>query len=274
MSERIMTTAMSELDEIELEAEDFHSSLPLKKVPYGDVLRPPAPATSTVSAIYWTLASTLTLVTNGTPSPSTTRASLAISMLLACFSRVAPFAPSIPSTATDVTTLPSISRLEVAVDDMEDLLRICRVCKCHSLQSLLEKELVHQRHAEYKALRDIDNSQKRFILQGLSLPEEDRLPAALNRVLQISLANSSEDRAWRIMSDSEDDLADVCVRVEKKIFRCHQVVLASRSEYFKARLSRMKDFLEERDCLPDYTLPCLEEHDLSAEAFQKMIEYM
>lgn len=178
-------------------------------------------------------------------------------------------------------------RLEVAVDDMEDLVRICRVCKCHSLQSLLEKEIVHQRHAEYKALRDIDNSQKRFILQGLSLPEEDRLPAALSRVLQISLANSSRGQnlensidgvislvGTMQMSDSEDDLADVCVRVEEKIFRCHQVVLASRSEYFKARLSRMKDFLEERDSLPDNTLPCLEEHDLSAEAFRKMIEYM
>ncbi|KAL0300407.1 UNVERIFIED_CONTAM: BTB/POZ domain-containing protein [Sesamum angustifolium] len=141
-------------------------------------------------------------------------------------------------------------RLEVAVDDMEDLVRICRVCKCHSLQSLLEKELVHQRHAEYKALKDIDNSQKKVYLQGLSLPEEDRLPAALNRVLQISLANSSRGQSLENsiddiislvgtiqMSDSEDDLADVCVRVEKKIFRCHQVVLASRSEYFKARLS-------------------------------------
>ncbi|KAK4437535.1 BTB/POZ domain-containing protein [Sesamum alatum] len=178
-------------------------------------------------------------------------------------------------------------RLEVAVDDMEDLVRICRVCKCHSLQSLLEKELFHQRHAEYKALRDIDNSQKRFILQGLSLPEEDRLPAALSRVLQVSVANSSRGQNLENsiddvislvgamqMSDSEDDLADVCVRVEKKILRCHQVVLASRSEYFKARLSRMNDFLEERDSLPDYTLPCLEEHDLSAEAFRKMIEYM
>lgn len=178
-------------------------------------------------------------------------------------------------------------RLEVAVDDMEDLVRICRVCKCQSLQSLLEKEIVHQRHAEYKALKDIDNSQKRFILQGLSLPEKDRLPAALSRVLQISLANSSrgeilensiDDVASLVgsmqTSDSEYDLADVCVRVEKKIFRCHQVILASRSEYFKARLSRMKDFLEGTNSLPHDTLPCIEEHDLSAENFQKMIEYM
>ncbi|PIN01459.1 Ankyrin repeat protein [Handroanthus impetiginosus] len=186
-------------------------------------------------------------------------------------------------------------RLEIAVDDMEDLVRICRVCKCHSLQSLLEREVVHQRHADYKALREIDSSQKRFILQGLSLPEEDRLPAALGRVLLISLANSSRgqnlqnsigqnlqnsiDNVLSLVgsiqtSDSKDDLADVCVRVENKIFRCHQVVLASRSEYFKARLSRMKDFLEGRDSLPDHILPCLEEHDLSEEAFQKMIEYM
>ncbi|CAA0824588.1 BTB/POZ domain-containing protein [Striga hermonthica] len=177
-------------------------------------------------------------------------------------------------------------RLEVAVDDMEDLVRMCRVCKCQSLQTLLEKEIVHQKHADYKALREIDNSQKRFILQGLSLPEEDRLPAALGRVLRISLANSSRGRdlenrvndvslvslmqttAW------EDDLADISVRVEKNKFRCHQVILASRSEYFRARLSRRKDFLEGKEYLPDHTLSCLEEHDLSTEAFQKMVEYM
>lgn len=76
------------------------------------------------------------------------------------------------------------------------------------------------------------------------------------------------------MSNLEDDLADICIRVDKKLFRCHQVVLASRSEYFKARLSRMKDFLEGQGGLPYFTLPCLEEHDLSMEAFEKMIEYM
>ncbi|KAE8075581.1 hypothetical protein FH972_014280 [Carpinus fangiana] len=178
-------------------------------------------------------------------------------------------------------------RLDVAVDDMEDLVRICKVCKCESLQKILEKELIHQKYAEYKALRDADNSQKRFILQGLSLPEEDRLPAALHQILQISLANSNRKHNQDIsvdklsfyvgamqISNFVDDLADVCVRVDKKIFRCHQVVLASRSEYFRARLSRMKDFHEGKDALPVDTLPFLEEHDLSTEAFEKMIEYM
>ncbi|XP_057509557.1 BTB/POZ domain-containing protein At2g04740 [Actinidia eriantha] len=178
-------------------------------------------------------------------------------------------------------------RLEIAVDDMEDLVRICKVSKCESLQRVVEKELIHQKYAEYKALRDVDNSQKRFILQGLSLPEEDRLPAALHRILQISLVNSTREHNPNCgddnlvsclgamqMSDVESDLADVCVRVDKKVFRCHQVVLASRSEYYKARLSRMKDFLEGKNGFPDYTLPCLEEHDLSMEAFEKMIEYM
>ncbi|XP_052178821.1 BTB/POZ domain-containing protein At2g04740 isoform X2 [Diospyros lotus] len=178
-------------------------------------------------------------------------------------------------------------RLEIAVDDMEDLLRICKGCKCGSLQRVLEKELIHQKYAEYKALTDIDDSQKRFILEGMSLPEEDRLPAALNKIIQICLANSNKEQnpdgsvdnlvsclGATQMSEFDDDLADVCVRVNKKTFRCHQVVLASRSEYFKARLSRMKDFLEGKDGLPDYILPCLEEHDLSTEAFEKMIEYM
>ncbi|XP_009593746.1 BTB/POZ domain-containing protein At2g04740 [Nicotiana tomentosiformis] len=178
-------------------------------------------------------------------------------------------------------------RLDIAVDDMEDLVRICKVCKCHSLQKVLEKELIHQKYAEYKALRDVDNSQKRFILQGISLPEGDRLPNALHKILQISLVNSNREQNLNLdvdglvclvssmqMSEYEDDLADVCVRVDKKIFRCHQVVLASRSEYFKARLSRMKDFPEGRDHLPDNALPCIEEHDLTVGAFEKMIEYM
>ncbi|XAR55301.1 hypothetical protein NMG60_11035338 [Bertholletia excelsa] len=178
-------------------------------------------------------------------------------------------------------------RLEIAVDDMEDLVRICKVCKCESLQRVIEKELIYQKYAEYKALADIDNSQKRFILQGLSLPEGDRLPAALHRILQISLVNSAREQnpesgdcnmvshlGAMQMSEFEDDLADVCVRVDKKIFRCHQVVLASRSEYFKARLSRMNDFLGGDDSLPDHALPCLEEHDLSTDAFEKMIEFM
>ncbi|XP_011101262.1 BTB/POZ domain-containing protein At2g04740 isoform X1 [Sesamum indicum] len=416
MSERIMTTAMSELDEIELEAEDFHSSLPLKKVPYGDVFEASRAGDvdrlrylldsgvnvnardqwDSVALYYACLAGHLDaarmLLESGAicsehtfdgdrchyaalnlkvrkllkafearPPPLQPLQAALRDTFLACKANQAylqdqfntdnhiipllPVGNSSNGESSSSYCPPDIvfyvqgrpleahrlilsarspffkkkfetdwrekkevrfsrekltysslfslvhffysDRLEVAVDDMEDLVRICRVCKCHSLQSLLEKELVHQRHAEYKALRDIDNSQKRFILQGVSLPEEDRLPAALNRVLQISLANSSRGQSLENsiddiislvgtiqMSDSEDDVADVCLRVEKKIFRCHQVVLASRSEYFKARLSRMKDFLEERDSLPGYILPCLEEHDLSAEAFQKMIEYM
>ncbi|KAF5192468.1 BTB/POZ domain-containing protein [Thalictrum thalictroides] len=175
-------------------------------------------------------------------------------------------------------------RLEIAVDDMEDLVRICRVCKCEGLQKLLEKELFHQTYAEYKSLRGIENSQKRFILQGLSLPEEDRLPAALYRILQASLANCKEDADNFDMvtsgvngiqlTEQEEDLADICVKVETKIFRCHQIILASRSEYFRARLSRMKDFLEGRNEFSRYRLPILEERDLSTEAFEKMIEYM
>ncbi|XP_061371091.1 BTB/POZ domain-containing protein At2g04740 isoform X2 [Gastrolobium bilobum] len=178
-------------------------------------------------------------------------------------------------------------RLEIAVDDMEDLVRICKVCKCESLQKVLEKEVIHQKYAEYKALGDVDNSQKRYILQGLSLPEEDRLPAALHRILLTALSNSTfengqDDGIDKLvsrmgamqMTKSLDDLADVCARVDRKIFRCHKVILASRSEYFKARLSRMKDFHEGKDELSVDLLPCLEEHDLSMAAFEKMIEYM
>lgn len=178
-------------------------------------------------------------------------------------------------------------RLEVAVDDMEDLVRICKVCHCEALRRVIEKELNHQKFTEYKALREIDSSQRRFILQGLSLPEEDRLPAALYHILQLSLNNSSIKQDLDKVADSlvapvgrlkireqENDLADISVRVDGRLFRCHQVVLASRSEYFKTRISRMDDFLEVNNDLPGHSLPCFEEHDLSHEAFEKMIEYM
>ncbi|KAL8140496.1 hypothetical protein V2J09_006517 [Rumex salicifolius] len=174
-------------------------------------------------------------------------------------------------------------RLEIAVDDMEGLVRICKVCKCESLRTLLEKELIHQQYADYKSLEELDNSQKRYILQGSSLPEEDRLPASLHSILQICLKNSTEERDIDniykdlvISSDKEhkDDLADICIKVDEKIFRCHQVILASRSEYFRTRIFRMKDFLQKDNNLNLYTLPCLEEHDLTKEAFEKMIEYM
>ncbi|KAL9284914.1 hypothetical protein ACSQ67_024715 [Phaseolus vulgaris] len=175
-------------------------------------------------------------------------------------------------------------RLEIAIDDMEDLVRICKVCRCESLHKVLEKEVIHQKYADYKALGDVDKSQKRYILQGLSLPEEDRLPASLHRILLTALLNSThesgqEDQLVSMMdamqmAKSVDDLADVCVKVDSNIFRCHQVILASRSEYFKARLSHMKDFHEGKYEISVDTLPCLEEHDLSREAFEKMIEYM
>ncbi|KAL6909862.1 hypothetical protein ACP4OV_001521 [Aristida adscensionis] len=176
----------------------------------------------------------------------------------------------------------SSQKLEVAVDDMENLARTCKVCRCEEMQKILDKEVVHQRYAEYKSARiDLDNSQKRFILQAESLPEDDRLPSALRRVLLDCLANSVEEdygdtESNEMCGNSEDgDLADLYMKVGGKIFHCHQVILASRSEYFRARLSRTMDFLE-GNCghQAAQNLPLLEEHDLSAEAFEKMLEYM
>ncbi|KAH7302129.1 hypothetical protein KP509_23G057900 [Ceratopteris richardii] len=86
-------------------------------------------------------------------------------------------------------------RLDVAVEDMEDLARICKVCGCTGLQTAVEKELLHQKYAEYKHLRNVDDSQRRFILQGSSLPEEERLPCAMRKLLNLSLMKSKGERA-------------------------------------------------------------------------------
>lgn len=83
-------------------------------------------------------------------------------------------------------------RLDVAVEDMEDLVRICKYCGCVGLQKVLEKEMLHQKYADYKSIKRVDDSQKRFIFQGSSLPECERLPAALHGVLTLSLTNSGQ----------------------------------------------------------------------------------
>lgn len=172
-------------------------------------------------------------------------------------------------------------RLEVDVDDMENLARACKVCKCEGLQKILIKEATLQRYAEHKSPRDLDSSQKRFILHGQSLPEEDRLPSALRHILEECLANSREQECYNNESNEMsrdsgvDAAADLYIKVCDKVFHCHQVILASRSEYFKARLSRNMDFLEVKSGLQStQSLPFLEEHDMSTEAFEKVLEYM
>jgi len=82
-------------------------------------------------------------------------------------------------------------RLDVAVDDMEDLVRICKVCGCDGLRRALESEIVHQKYADYKSLKGVEDSQKRFILQASSLPEGEQLPAAMQALLALALENST-----------------------------------------------------------------------------------
>lgn len=88
-------------------------------------------------------------------------------------------------------------RLDVAVEDMEDLKRICKVCGCAGLQEAIERELEHQRFAQYKHLRIVDESQRRFILQGSSLPEEERLSYAMRKLLNLSLFKARRDVAHK-----------------------------------------------------------------------------
>jgi ankyrin repeat and BTB/POZ domain-containing protein 1 len=85
------------------------------------------------------------------------------------------------------------------------------------LQKVLEREIAFQMYAEYKSVRDLDldNSQKRTIVEAQSLPEKDRLPSALQRVLRSCLANSREEEYYYKGSDEicrstdDDDLADL-----------------------------------------------------------------
>ncbi|KAM0885863.1 hypothetical protein ACQ4PT_030068 [Festuca glaucescens] len=165
-------------------------------------------------------------------------------------------------------------RCEVPAEDLEDLARICKACKCKGILEMVNRLISHKRRREEL---DRQYSQKPFVLQGRSMDRAaDRLPSALRRILHDSLANSREEDLHNnelletCGTSKYNDLADVCIKVDDRIFRCHQLILTLRSEYFKTRLSRRTDFLHSNGG----ELPLLEEHDVSAEAFEKMLEYV
>jgi ankyrin repeat/BTB/POZ domain-containing protein 1 len=168
-------------------------------------------------------------------------------------------------------------RCEVAAEDLEDFARICKACKC---TGMVKRLTAHKKRRD-TLTRELgrDYSQKPFVLQGRSMDHRaaDSLPSALRRILHDSLANSREEDlrnselAETCRSSAYDDLADVCIKVGDRVFRCHQLILTLRSEYFKTRLSRRTDFLHSNR---GGELPLLEEHDVSAEAFEKMLEYV
>ncbi|XP_024525733.1 BTB/POZ domain-containing protein At2g04740 [Selaginella moellendorffii] len=160
--------------------------------------------------------------------------------------------------------------LDVAVDDMEDLLRICKVCGCSGLQRVLEKELVHQKFADYKSLNTDDDSLKRFIMQGSSLPDEERLTWAMDRLFSLLKHKSfGEEKV-----DGGQDFADICFLVEDTSFRCHRAIVAARSDYLRTRILRMGEF-SGAVCVPEADgLEILEERDLSADVFGKVLRYI
>ncbi|GAQ85541.1 hypothetical protein KFL_002400130 [Klebsormidium nitens] len=179
-------------------------------------------------------------------------------------------------------------RLDVAVDEMEDLARICRQCRLPELREKLEAEKNHQKYSDMKWHRLHQNLQRRFVLQASSLSEPARLNACLGNILRRTggLAATSDvitDRVGDLdfsdaatPSSSRDDFADVILATgAARKFRAHKVVLAARSEYFRARLSRTEGFKEGLVPDPDgSTLPVLTLNDVSPEALETVFEYM
>ncbi|XP_024537785.1 BTB/POZ domain-containing protein At2g04740 [Selaginella moellendorffii] len=109
--------------------------------------------------------------------------------------------------------------LDVAVDDMEDLLRICKVCGCSGLQRVLEKELVHQKFADYKSLNTDDDSLKirEFCLDTIAVNFESFAATSEFKALLQRLPPPSGDTSTRttipnapggVKDDSQGNLLD------------------------------------------------------------------
>jgi ankyrin repeat/BTB/POZ domain-containing protein 1 len=90
-----------------------------------------------------------------------------------------------------------------------------------------------------------------------------------------SAAGPVDDETADVTSRPDDDFADVILIAGSKRFRAHQVVLAARSEYFKARLSRTEGFSEGLVANPEgSSLFVLTLSDVSPEALETIFEYM
>ncbi|EFJ21645.1 hypothetical protein SELMODRAFT_417000 [Selaginella moellendorffii] len=111
--------------------------------------------------------------------------------------------------------------LDVAVDDMEDLLRICKVCGCSGLQRVLEKELVHQKFADYNFAA---TSEFKALLQRLPPPSGDTstrttIPNAPGGVKDDSQGNLLDDlrERWLEAEGAELDQRDESARDFDKV---------------------------------------------------------
>jgi ankyrin repeat/BTB/POZ domain-containing protein 1 len=152
--------------------------------------------------------------------------------------------------------------LDVTADELEAVARVCRAFEGEGLREMADR--LDARRWLYRSGDPTTKSgpQRRFVLQAQRA--EHRLPADLRRILQDCLANSREEDLHKNNPVSEyDDLADMRIKVGDRVFRCHQLILALRSEYFKTNLSPRSDFVERRE----------EHDDVSADAFEKMLEY-
>ncbi|KAM0833090.1 hypothetical protein ACQ4PT_064481 [Festuca glaucescens] len=150
--------------------------------------------------------------------------------------------------------------LEVSADDLEAVARVCRAFEGEGLNEMANR--LDARRWLYRGAPTRQSATQRFYLQAQ--PAHHRLPSALRSILQDCLANS---RGEDLHNNSDyDDLADIGIRAGDRVFRCHHMILALRSEYFRTRLPGRTDILERHQNV-------LEEHDVSPEAFEKMLEY-
>eukprot|EP00850_Spirogloea_muscicola_P003638 SM000014S00426 [mRNA] locus=s14:1202610:1206243:- [translate_table: standard] len=191
-------------------------------------------------------------------------------------------------------------RLEIAVDDLEDLARVCKAISLPedsrlsaALRNLLSRTAVYSAlagtmHWGHRRLqihnnrthtqRVSDPHQTASLMNGDSNAADGEDCQQSGKTLQREVADSGHLQL-------ADDHADVCFLVDQRLLRSHRFILASRSEYFRALFARTEDFQEGGLALPQGTtlegsaagagyLPVRPVHDLSINAFEKLLEHI
>lgn len=156
-------------------------------------------------------------------------------------------------------------RLDTHIDHAYDVQILARQCKLTHLYNQIDEEIQKiERWESTKRGTNITTVTIENYTQSIdfNLLVEQALPPSLRTWI------GGEDMPC-LTTLSRPLFADIAIKVEGELFRCHKVFFCCRSDYFKAMIS--DHFLEHEETLdlPVYTM-----HDISVDTFRGLLSYI
>eukprot|EP00803_Ostreobium_quekettii_P005245 evm.model.scf_13EXC.1 EVM.evm.TU.scf_13EXC.1 scf_13EXC:58203-61583(+) len=123
-------------------------------------------------------------------------------------------------------------RVDIDMDLVRRLRMAAKHFRCNALVRMIDRELLGICYY-FKSTRRED-APRRFVLQPAACPPEASLNASLGNLRSRSRVwEEALQRPGQGPQATEEDYADVALRLQDRVFRAHKCILSCRSEYFK-----------------------------------------